>query len=77
MQPRPDEHQLQERRLVGERIRYLRHQRGLSQERLAEAIGRDRQAVGSWERAVTPPTVDDLSALARALGVETWRFFYG
>ncbi|KDN84357.1 helix-turn-helix domain-containing protein [Kitasatospora cheerisanensis] len=77
MQPQPDARQLQERREVAERLRYLRHQRGLTQERLAEAIGRDRQTVGQWERAVTPPTVDDLSALARALRVETWRLFYG
>ncbi|PJN22379.1 hypothetical protein CG736_28085 [Kitasatospora sp. CB02891] len=56
------------------RIRRFRHQRGLSQERPAEAIGRDRQ---TWERAVTPPTVDDLSDLARALRIRTRRLFCG
>ncbi|MFI9783584.1 helix-turn-helix domain-containing protein [Kitasatospora sp. NPDC051984] len=76
-QPLPDAHQPRERREVAERIRHFRHQRGLSQERLAEVIGRDRQTVGLWERAVTPPTVDDLSALARALQIQTWRLFYG
>lgn len=73
----PTDHQLQHRRQVAERIRRLRHQRNMSQERLAEAIGRDRQTVGQWERAVTPPTVDDVAALAQALGVHTWELFYG
>ncbi|WP_189275074.1 helix-turn-helix transcriptional regulator [Kitasatospora griseola] len=63
--------------LLRVRIRHFRHQRGLSPERPAEAVDRDRQTVGLWERAVTPPTVDDLSALARALQVQTWRLFYG
>ncbi|MGW6913693.1 helix-turn-helix domain-containing protein [Kitasatospora sp. NPDC054939] len=73
----PDPRQLQERREVGDRLRFLRRQQGVSQERLAEMIGRDRQSVSSWERGTTPPTLDDLGAMARALGVETWRLLYG
>jgi transcriptional regulator with XRE-family HTH domain len=61
------EHQLEQRRALGERIRYLRHERGLSQERLAERAGLDRQSVGNYER----------SALADALGVAPWRLLYG
>jgi transcriptional regulator with XRE-family HTH domain len=73
----PDEHQLEHRRLVGERIRFLRRQAGLSQERLGEAVGVDRRTIGSWENAVTPPTLDDITALARSLNVAPWRLFYG
>lgn len=73
----PDEHQLELRKAVGDRIRFLRRQRNLSQERLAEACGVDRRTVGSWELAITPPTVDNISAMSRAFGVEPWRLFYG
>jgi transcriptional regulator with XRE-family HTH domain len=73
----PTPHQLQERRDVGDRIRFLRRQQGVSQERLAEMIGRDRQSVSNWERGATPVNIDDLGAMARALGVQTWRLFYG
>ncbi len=40
-------------------------------------IGRDRQSISNWEIGRTPPSLDDLVALARAFGVETWRLFYG
>ncbi|MFI6117493.1 helix-turn-helix domain-containing protein [Kitasatospora sp. NPDC051164] len=77
MYGRPTPLQLQERRAVGDRIRYLRRQQGISQEKLAELIGRDRQSVSSWERGATPPSLDDLTAMAHVLGVGTWRLFYG
>ncbi|WP_234443509.1 helix-turn-helix domain-containing protein [Streptomyces sp. NRRL B-24484] len=73
----PTTRQLEQRTLVGERIRFLRHQRGYSQERLAELAGMDRQSVGHYERAQRAATVDDLTAIADALGVAPWRFFYG
>ncbi|MFB7908091.1 helix-turn-helix domain-containing protein [Kitasatospora sp. NPDC056076] len=76
-QRQPDTRQLRERREVGDRIRYLRRQHGISQERLGELIGRDRQSVSNWEIGKTPPSLDDLVATARALGVETWRLLYG
>ncbi|MFH8380621.1 helix-turn-helix transcriptional regulator [Kitasatospora sp. NPDC018058] len=73
----PDTRQLQERREVGDRIRFLRRQRGVSQERLGEMVGRDRQSISNWENGRTPPSLDDLVAIARVFGVETWRLFYG
>ncbi|MEV8324488.1 helix-turn-helix transcriptional regulator [Kitasatospora sp. NPDC056731] len=76
-QRQPNARQLQERREVGDRIRFLRRQQSVSQERLAEMIGRDRQSVSNWERGATAPTLDDLGAMARALSVPTWRLLYG
>ncbi|MFE6500797.1 helix-turn-helix domain-containing protein [Kitasatospora sp. NPDC057738] len=73
----PDAHQLQERREVGERIRHLRHAHSMSQERLAEMIGRDRQSIRHYEHGMTSVGLDDLVAIARALDVPTWRLFYG
>jgi transcriptional regulator with XRE-family HTH domain len=72
----PDDHQLQQRRDVGDRIRRLRQHRGLSQERLAELAGVDRRTIGRWELAQAPPTLDDLTALARALDVPILRLFW-
>ncbi|MGW2371639.1 MULTISPECIES: helix-turn-helix domain-containing protein [Kitasatospora] len=74
---RPDAHQLQERRAVGERIRHLRRSHGMTQERLAEIIGRDRQTIRHYEHGMTSAGVDDLVAIARAFSVPTWRLFYG
>ncbi|MFD7410600.1 helix-turn-helix domain-containing protein [Kitasatospora purpeofusca] len=73
----PDAHQLQERRAVGDRIRHLRRTQTMSQERLGELVGRDRQTIRHYERGMTPASVDDLIAIARALDIPTWRLFYG
>ncbi|MEU1284886.1 helix-turn-helix transcriptional regulator [Kitasatospora sp. NPDC005856] len=76
-QRQPDARQLRERREVGDRIRFLRRQQGVSQEKLGELIGRDRQTIRHYEHGLTPASLDDLVAMARAFGVETWRLFYG
>ena len=72
----PDEHQLEQRRQVGERIRRLRAARGLSQERLGEAVGLDRRTIGGYEMARSAPTLDDLTAIARALDVPLVNLFW-
>ncbi|MER5350561.1 helix-turn-helix transcriptional regulator [Kitasatospora sp. NPDC002551] len=73
----PDALQLAERRAVGVRIRHLRRAAQLSQEKLGELVGRDRQTIRHYEHGMTPASLDDLVAIARALGVPTWRLFYG
>ncbi len=52
---------------VGGQLRRLRLERGLSQERLAEAAGLSRDAVARIERGDRAPRVATLSALAEAL----------
>jgi transcriptional regulator with XRE-family HTH domain len=60
------------------RIRALREQRGMSLERLGElAGGYNRQTIGLYENGARPATIDALVGIARALGVEPWRLFYG
>ncbi|WP_101382715.1 helix-turn-helix transcriptional regulator [Kitasatospora sp. GP30] len=67
----PTDQQLQTRRQVGERIRTWRHIRRYSQERLGEqAGGLDRRTIASFEAGRTPPTLDDLVAIAAALGIQ-------
>lgn len=53
---------------IGQFIRILRKQRGLTQRELAEAIGVTDKAVSRWERGRGLPDVSLLSPLAGALG---------
>lgn len=55
-------------RVVGQNIGKFRRRHGLTQEKLAEAIGCDRSAVCHWEAGNRLPTLEHLVALGRALG---------
>lgn len=67
----------EERRAVGRRLFVLRHQRNLSQERLAERAEMSPKTISKIENAHVAPTLDQLARLARALGVPLWRLFWG
>lgn len=54
---------------LGERIRAARLKRGMSQERLADAMGVSKGAVSQWESNATSPRREYLSPLAEILGV--------
>ena len=49
-------------------IREYRLKAGLSQRKLATALGRGRNAVSSWERGLTLPSVPRLMKMAKVLG---------
>ena len=55
---------------IGEAIRSLRLELGMSQEELAEASGTHRTYVSQLERGIRNPTVTVLARLAIALKVE-------
>lgn len=55
---------------VGERIRYRRKARGLSQDNLALLSGIDRSYVGRIERGEVNITVEMLYRIARVVGCE-------
>lgn len=61
--------------VFGDRIRALRVAQGISQERLAEASGLHRTYVSSLERGQRNVGLDNIHALADALGVEPARLF--
>jgi transcriptional regulator with XRE-family HTH domain len=63
--PRSPEHAA-----LGEAIRQVRTERGLSQEELADAAGMHVTHVGGLERGVRNPSYTTLVRLSRALGVE-------
>ena len=60
---------LELRQVLAENIRAIRHQKRLSQEKLAEICGLHRTYVGSVERAERNVTLSTLEAFATALGV--------
>jgi transcriptional regulator with XRE-family HTH domain len=61
--------------MVGERIRLLRQQRGLSQERLAFNADMNTSFIGSIERGQKSPTIDSLEKIAAALDVTLEELF--
>lgn len=56
-------------RKFGSRLRHLRLQRNLSQERLAEEAGLDRTYIGGIERGERNPSLRNINRIARALNV--------
>ena len=56
--------------LVGERIRSLRKERGWSQEKLGEKAELHHTYVGAVERGEKNASIDTLSKIAGALGIE-------
>ena len=46
--------------LIGNRIRDLRHQKGLTQSEFAKILSVSFQAVSSWDRGITPPDIENL-----------------
>lgn len=57
-------------KVVGERLRWYRDQRGLSQEAFAEVLGFHRTYVGGLERGERNLTLRALERVAGALGVD-------
>jgi transcriptional regulator with XRE-family HTH domain len=64
-----------ERKAFGQRLRELRKSRRLSQERLAELAGLHRTYVSSVELGHRNVGLDNIYALAAALGVEPRELF--
>jgi len=52
-----------------ERLKELRHERGLSHEKLSNATGLSRVAISLWERGQREPTLNSLIILAKFFGV--------
>ena len=60
---------------LGERVRELRLQRGLSQEELAFKSGMHRTYLSGIERAERNPSLKNITAIAEALGVTLSELF--
>lgn len=55
--------------MIGENIKRLRVQKGITQEQLAEAVGVSAVAVSKWERRETLPDISMLPGLAYFFGI--------
>ena len=62
-------------RLFGDHLRELRTERGLSQERLAELAGLDRNYIGQIERAERNVALVNIIRIAKALEIEASELF--
>ncbi len=58
------------KQLLALRLKELRKSRGLTQEKLAEMIGRDTKHISKLEIAGSYPSVETLERIANALNVE-------
>lgn len=63
------------RRAFGDRVRELRKERGLSQERLAHIADLDRTYVSGVERGLRNISLDNIHKLADAMNIDVSRFF--
>lgn len=55
---------------LGEQVRRLREERGISQAELARRMGTGQPAIARLEAGGVTPTIDTLERVGRALGVE-------
>lgn len=60
---------------IGNQIKTLRSQRGITQEALAERLGVSAQAVSKWERGAATPDIQLLPALSAFFGVSIDELF--
>jgi transcriptional regulator with XRE-family HTH domain len=62
-------------KMFGERLRQIRTERNLSQERLAELAGLDRNYIGQIERAERNVALVNIIRIAKALEIEPQNLF--
>ncbi len=56
------------RKTLGETLKELRTERGMTQEFVAESLGVSRQAVSKWENGTSEPSTTNLIAIAKLYG---------
>lgn len=62
---------------IGNNIKKLRTAQGLTQDQLAECLFVTRQTISSWERSASHPSLEQLEAIAAALGEDVMTLLYG
>jgi transcriptional regulator with XRE-family HTH domain len=65
------------KKVFGENLKSVRHEKGLTQETLEALTGFDRSYLGGIERGVRNPSLNAIGVLADSLDVSPERFFEG
>ncbi|MDE7379457.1 MAG: helix-turn-helix domain-containing protein [Clostridia bacterium] len=60
---------------LGEKIKELRKQKGVSQEELAFKLGVSRQTINKWEGNVVQPGLENIAVLCKFFGIKSDYFF--
>ncbi|MCH5160940.1 MAG: helix-turn-helix transcriptional regulator [Clostridiales bacterium] len=60
---------------IGQRIKELRSEKGLTQMQLGKLIGVSQKAIDYWERSVNEPKASYIIALVKVFGVSFDEFF--
>ncbi len=60
---------------IGDRVKELRLEKGLSQMQLGKLVGVSQKAVDYWERSVNEPKASYIIALVKVFGVTFDEFF--
>lgn len=60
---------------VGKRLAAARKQRGISQEKLAEAVGLHRTYIGFVEQGKRNPSIGNINKIAKTLGIPLSKLF--
>jgi transcriptional regulator with XRE-family HTH domain len=60
-----------EAKKLGENLKEIRLEKGVTQTSIAKALGVDRSFVSNIENGKTNPTLSTITSLAKALGVST------
>lgn len=61
----------------GDYLKQLRTERGMSQEKLAEAIGISRQSISKWEQGLSSPDIENIKKLSEFFGVSADALVHG
>ena len=61
---------------IGEKIKLYRKKRGLSQDKLAELVNMEMKSLSRIESGHNYPQCENLVAIANALGVAPWQFYF-
>ncbi len=64
------------KKFIGEKIKHYRKKRGLSQAELAELINIEVKSLSRIESGHNYPQCENLIAIARALSVSPWQFYF-
>lgn len=70
-----DAAQLEKYKLLGLNVSYYRRKKGLTQEQLAELVGKDRTHIGNLEVARSGVSLDVIFRIADALEVPVHKLF--